>query len=374
VTIYHDEVVIQALVNQGVSLPAARGYAHCACHNVVVVGQEAGTGVGGFHNVPRLILRALNAGRESETFEQFWSVLQAQVRSHLADARQSWERRWREEFEPACPLLPSALLPDRLAPQKPCWQAAPVSHFNHYLLGLGTAVDSLLAIRRLVFEEQRLSLPDLVRILDSDWSGQEPLRQQIRTRFPRYGQDCPEAREMAAELGRMWVAEVERAARGMARLQMWPGFYSHMVHVPEGERTPATPDGRRSGEPLSENVAPSYGTPGCSPTSILKAMAALPFDHTPSGAATLTLSASDLSGEEGTECLLALLESYFRLGGLHLQVNVLDGKTLEEARQNPERYPDLMVRVTGFSAYFTRLSRNVQEDLVRRYRRDGPGA
>jgi formate C-acetyltransferase len=102
-------------------------------------------------------------------------------------------------------------------------------------------------------------------------------------------------------------------------------------------------------------------------------MAALPFDHTPSGAATLTLSASDLSGEEGTERLLALLESYFRLGGLHLQVNVLDGKTLEEARQNPERYPDLMVRVTGFSAYFTRLSRNVQEDLIRRYRRDGPG-
>ncbi|MCC6445601.1 MAG: hypothetical protein IT210_19365 [Armatimonadetes bacterium] len=200
--------------------------------------------------------------------------------------------------------------------------------------------------------------------------GHDDLRRRIRLRLPRYGQNAPEADEMAALLGRLWVEEVERVSRGMARLQMWPGCYSHMAHVPEGACTPAIPDGRKAGEPISENLAPSFGTPRCSPASILKSMAALPFDHTPSGAATLTLAESDLRGETGADRLLALIETYFQMGGLHLQINALDVQFLEEALESPERFPGLMVRVTGFSAYFARLSRNVREDLVRRQRRD----
>ena len=96
----------------------------------------------------------------------------------------------------------------------------------------------------------------------------------------------------------------------------------------------------------------------------------LPFDHTPSGAATLTLPATGTLGQDGLGLITALVDGYFRDGGLHLQFNVLDAGRLEEAMAHPERHSDLIVRVTGFSAYFTRLTRNVQEDLVRRYQRD----
>ena len=174
----------------------------------------------------------------------------------------------------------------------------------------------------------------------------------------------------------MWVDEVEAASAGMTRMAMWPAFYSHMVHVWEGAKTPATPDGRMSGDPLSENVAPSPGSPGCSPTTILRAMSSLPFDHTPSGAAVLSLSPlascasslASLADSAGRDLLPSLIESYFSLGGLHLQVNTFDAATLEDAMKSPERYPDLMVRVTGFSAYFTQLSRAVQEDVLRRHK------
>ena len=387
VTVYNDPVVIRALVNQGVPAAHARDYAHSACHNVIVAGHEAGSGVGGFHNLPRLLLLAMNGGqeflsdlanaphnREIATFEQFWTTFITQVRNTLKSARHAWERRWETEYESACPLLQSCLMAECIVQQQPAWQAAEVSHLNHYLMGLGTTVDSLVAVRRLVFEEKAIGLGEFAAILASDWQGHQPLRERVRSRFPRYGQDEPEAREMAARIGQMWVDEVREASQGMTRFQMWPGFYSHMVHAREGRETPATPDGRRTGDPLSENVGPSFGTARCSPTSILRAMSALPFDHTPSGAATLTLGTSDVAGARGIAHLLALVEAYFRMGGLHIQINVLDAKTLEDAMQTPECYAGLMVRVTGFSAYFTRLSRDVQEDIIRRHRRDRLGA
>jgi formate C-acetyltransferase len=367
VTIYNDETVIKALVRQGVPPEMACGYAHSACHNVLVPGHEAGSGPR-FHNAPWMILLAMNEARAVETFEGFWEALRAQMRQALADARRAADKTWREQLAGSCPVLPSSLMKECLDRRRPAWQAATVSHWNHHLMGLATAVDSLLAIRELVFNERLLTLEGLGKVLAKDWAGSEALRDRIRRRLPRYGQGTEEGNAMASRLGRMWVEEVEAASSGMERMAMWPGFYSHMVHVWEGAKTPATPDGRRAGDPLSENIAPSTGSPGCSPTSVLRAMSSLPFDHTPSGAAVLSLSPGDLADSAGRDLLVSLIETYFAMGGLHVQVNTFDAATLEAAMKCPERYPDLMVRVTGFSAYFTQLSREVQEDVLRRHK------
>jgi len=389
VTIYNDAVVVQALRQQGVPLQAARGSAHSACHNVIVTGCEAGSGPGGFHNVPRLILLAMNGGRDPDTgtqcgattapahalttFEELWQTLRSQIRFYLGNVRLSWEKRWLERYADTCPLLQSALFRHSLERRAPCWRSAPVSHFNHCLMGLATAVDSLIAIRHLVFEQRVLDLEQFNALLRDDWSGHEALRRRVRAQLPRFGQDGAGTRDLAASLGLLWVEEVETGARGMGRARMWPSFYSHLVHVHTGCATPATPDGRKRGEPLSENVSPSFGTPGCSPTSILRAMSALPFNHTPSGAASLALAQGDLRGDAGLQRIVDLIEGYFHLGGLHLQLNILDAGVLEKAMATPEHYGDLVVRVTGFSAYFTRLSETVQQDLVRRYSRDAGG-
>ena len=388
VTVYNDETVIPGLIEHGVPEPVARGYAHSACHNVIVPGWHAGSGPGGFYNVPRMILLAMNGGRdpvsrdrvgaitaeldELATFEDFWGAFTEQVRFALAAARAASERRWVEQYRDATPLLHSCLMRRSLDTHQSCWTAAPISHLNHYLTGVATAVDSLLAIRELAFENdttQRIGLARLAQILACDWSGHERLRQRIRASLPRYGQDHPEARELTARLGRLWVEEVRRASEGMTRLAMWPAFYSHMAHLREGSRTAATPDGRQLGEPLSENLSPSAGTPGCSPTSILLSITALPLHCTPSGAATLALSLADLGREKRAAVVRGLMEGYFDLGGHHLQVNVVNREALVDAVRNPEAHRDLMVRVAGFSAYFVLLPEPEQQDIIRRYER-----
>ena len=384
VTIYNDETVIQALVRQGVQAEAAHQYAHSACHNSIVPGYEAGSGPGGFHNVPKLLLLAMNggvdpatnkvAGAETPTpgdipsFEQFLEAFRLQIRHYLRGARGRSEQRWKQLNADACPLLASCLMKACLDKRQTAWQAAPVSHLNHYFSGVATTVDSLLAVRQLVYEEQVIELETFVRLLVDDWADNQVLRERIRRRLPRYGQDLEQPSEMASMVGRMWVEEVEAASEGLHRMQMWPGFYSHLAHVRDGSRTMATPDGRGSGDALSENLAASSGSPDCSPGSVLRAMSHLPLDHTPSGAAILTLPQNSFTGEEGTVRLLSLMETYFGLGGLHLHVNTIDVETLEAALESPDQHRDLMVRVAGFSAYFVHLIPEVQQDVIRRHR------
>jgi len=370
VTVYNDEAVIPALVQQGVPPGLAHEYAHSACHNALVPGHEAGSGPV-FHNLPQLLLETMAEAAEVSSFEAFWERLEGRLRRVLATARQAAEAAWASRYAEACPLVASALMPVCFQRRRPAWQAATVSHWNHHLLGLATAVDSLLAIDRVVFRERLLSLADLTGLLGRNWEGGDELRRRLRTQWPRYGQGNAEADAMAARLGRAWVTAVESASAGLDRFALWPGFYSHMLHLPEGRQTPATPDGRLAHEPLSENLAPSAGTPRCRPTDLLRSMASLPFDHTPSGAAVLSLAPWDLDDGRGRNLLLPLLESYFRLGGLHLQVNVLDPATLKAALAAPQDYPELMVRVTGFSAYFVRLSAEAQQDLIARHCREG---
>jgi len=383
VTIYNDEAVVPGLVRQDVPLEWARGYAHSACHNVLVACHEAGSGPGGFCNVPNLLLLAMNGGRDLSSgqivgaqtpspedigsLDDLLASLREQMRLALGKARATFEQRWRETYGPACPLLASALMRRCLTAQEPAWRAAEVSHFNYHFMGVATTVDSLVAVEQLVFKAERLTLADLLQVLLDDWQGNEALRQEVQHRLARYGQDNPHVHALTRQVGDMWVATVEEVAGDMARLRLWPGFYSHLWHIRTGESMVATPDGRRKGERLSENLGPSIGTTGLSPTSLLRSMAALPLDHTASGAATLALSPSDVAGPDGARRLAALLRSYFDMGGLHLQLNLVGRDTLLDALEHPEQHAELMVRVTGFSAYFTRLNGNVQQDLLSRF-------
>lgn len=386
ITVYHDNVVFPGLMALGFAEEDTRDYAYCACHNAFVPGVEAGTGPGGFHNLPRLILLAMNAGRDPvsgaqvgaptpapddlASFDDFWAALTEQVRFALAAARRATEARWERLYQDATPLLYSCLLRCSREAGESCWSAAPHSYLNHYLAGVATSVDSLLAIRALAFADDprgRVTLPELNAILAADWAGHEELRRRVQAELPRYGQDVPAAREMTARLGELWIEELARASEGMERFAMRPGFYSHMWHVRGGPQTPATPDGRRAGERLSENLSPSAGTLGLSPAARLLAMTALPLDRAPAGAASLALALGDLDPHQRAEVIRGLMEGYFDLGGLHLQVNVVGREVLLDALRDPEAHRDLMVRVAGFNAYFVLLPEAEQQDIIARY-------
>ncbi len=128
----------------------------------------------------------------------------------------------------------------------------------------------------------------------------------------------------------------------------------------------ATPDGRKRGETLSENQSPTYGMDRRSPTACLNSMAKLPVHRTPGGGTNLRLHPTSMVGEQGVDTLSAMLKAYFRQGGQHLQINVVDSAMLRDAQLHPDMYRTLSVRVVGYSAYFVALARQVQDDIIRR--------
>lgn len=130
--------------------------------------------------------------------------------------------------------------------------------------------------------------------------------------------------------------------------------------------TAASADGRHAHEPISENQSPVYGTAKSVPTAALNSVAKLPFHFTPGGGLNVKFQKNFLIGDNGIDILLGLLEGYFRQGGLHMQIMVSDQKELEDARIHPEDRRDLLVRVTGYSAYFVTLSPNEQAEIIRR--------
>lgn len=304
------------------------------------------------------------------TFEELWDAFARQVRFAVERKREWFEQFWAQKYAGATPLLYSSLMRVALQKGESCWAAAPVSHFNHYLAGVATTIDSLTAIRELVFGDSAgISLTQFTEILADDWAGHEDLRARIRTELPRFGQDHPAVREIARRVGDLWADELQRASQDMERFAMWPGFYSHMAHLRLGEHTAATPDGRSAGDVLSENLSPSQGTPRCSAASKLLSMSALPLERAPAGAATLALSLGELDREARADVIRGLMQAYFDLGGLHLQVNVVSRETLQDAVRNPDAHRDLMVRVAGFNAYFVLLPESEQQDIIRRCER-----
>jgi len=373
VLVYNDQAAISGLMRSGLSEKRARDYAHCACLNCAIPGHA--TCMRDNHNLPHYILLALNGGRdpmseeqigprtpEPEALRTFDDLFEA-LRGHVRVAMEQSARRYADvptRFPlPVWPLFEGHLEAGyRYGEQL-------LRYVDEHLVGLATAVDSLLAVRQVVYREKRISLHELVGVLRTDFSGHTSLREYLRHRVPSYGSGDPEALEMTDRVGGLWVEEVDRASSESNRVRLRPGFHSWLYNMQMGEWTGATPNGRLGGESLSSDLLPSSGHTG-PPTEVLRCMARLPHDCTCSGGTTLRLGASHFSGEDGIHLLSSLVETYFASGGLQLHFVFADRSVLQDAIEHPEKHGDLLVRVTGFSEYFVRLLPEVQREIIRR--------
>jgi formate C-acetyltransferase len=231
--------------------------------------------------------------------------------------------------------------------------------------GLATAVDSLAAIRKLVFEERSLSMTELREALDTDFRGREALRQRLAS-APRFGNDLDEVDELAAQVVERFCAMVS------ARKTACGGHYkasliSYGLNVYEGALEPATADGRRAGEPLSNSMSPSNGAERRGPTATLSSLARIDQSLIGYGnSVNMRLPVGLLKTDKGAESVAHLVRGYFDKGGFHVQFNAVDTATLRAAQERPDDFADLVVRVSGYSAYFTRLGRRIQEDIIGR--------
>jgi formate C-acetyltransferase len=232
-------------------------------------------------------------------------------------------------------------------------------------VGLGTMADSLAAVKHNVFDKKHVTMGQLLKALKTDFGGDEPLRQRLVNRTPKYGNDDDYADDIMREVFEAYYCAIEgrpNTKGGCYRINLLPTT----VHVYFGKLVGATPDGRKASEPLSEGVSPVQGADRKGPTAVLNSAAKI--DHVRTGGTLLNQKFTPqlLADEEGLDKLASLIRTYFRLDGHHIQFNVVSSEMLRDAQQHPEKHRDLIVRVAGYSDYFVDLNVDLQNEIIKR--------
>jgi pyruvate-formate lyase len=299
------------------------------------------------------------------TFADLLGAVKAQIAHEVARAVAMKRRFYSEDYlahRPFC--FESVVIRDCLARGRDANHGGARSvHHNQYAGGLATVADALVAIKKAVYGEGRLTLRELRDVLTANFAGREPLRLRLLHRYPKFGNDDDEVDTIAGEIAEWFCREVLKHRDPVVGAS-WPGIYTYHRFKKIGALSGATPDGRLAGAPTSENQGPASGRARLGPTATLRSLAKLPLHLTPSGGQTLMLHPTLCAGPDGTKPLSDLIETYFGLGGQHLQINLVNAETLRAAQQDPEQHRGLVVRVTGYSAYFVSLDRQSQDLLI----------
>jgi formate C-acetyltransferase len=235
------------------------------------------------------------------------------------------------------------------------------------VIGFGTVIDSLAAIRTLVFEEGKLTMDQLLAALDNDFAGHEPVR-QLCLNAPKYGNNEPDVDGIGRDIEECFSRLAQRHTTAFGG-ELDLRYVSVTSHVPLGAVVGATPDGRKAREPLSESISPSQGRDVKGPTATLMSISSTKCSQYKERAARLLnmkLSPASLVGETGTRKLMALIRTACDMRMWHIQFNIINRDTLLAAQKDPEKYRNLLVRVAGYSAYFVDLTPALQNEIIRR--------
>jgi formate C-acetyltransferase len=229
-------------------------------------------------------------------------------------------------------------------------------------MGFANTVDSLYGVKKGVFEQGRITMAKLAEILSDDWYDAEEIRAWFINRIPKYGNDNDEVDAMAVRVMDHYcdVLAAHRNYRGGA---FWPGIFSVGFHISFGAFTGATPDGRYAGDVLGNGITPTTGNAVSGPTALMNSVVKLPLTRVYNGA---NLNMRFQGKKIRTKHLRSLIKAYMKNGGMQVQFNTVDSEVLRDAQRFPEKYRDLFVRVSGYSAEFTDLSEIAQEEIISR--------
>jgi formate C-acetyltransferase len=380
-SIFNADVVVEEQLRQGKTLEDARAGGCSGCVETGAFGKEAYI-LTGYFNLPKVLELALHNGLDPRTgkplgpttgtpdglasFEDLYGAFCAQFR-HFLDIKLRGNQVIEQMYADLMPAPFLSVLTDDCASRGRDYNAGGARYNNSYVqfVGIGSLTDSLSALKQLVFEEKRMSLGDLVRILDADFADQEPLRQRLLHTIPKYGNDEDLADDLMVRAFTLLVEELDgrpNSKGGCYRVEMLPTT----CHIYFGSVTGAMPDGRRAGQPLSEGISPVQGADRRGPTGVIKS--ASKMDHVQTGGTLLNMKFAPalLQDDRGLDQLANLVRSYFKLGGHHVQFNVVTADTLRQAQAHPDQYRGLIVRVAGYSDYFCDLSTELQEEIISR--------
>jgi formate C-acetyltransferase len=389
---FNDEVIVPAMIDDGFEPGDARDYNIVGC--IETSGSSNCFPCPGGHEVvlPLVLYMTMTNGRfpvpifgqkrsirtgdpdTFATFEDLMVAFQRQLEHNmdvLAIAMEGKDKAYME-FLPA-PYV-SAMMDGCIESATDMTRGGAKYDYSSMIgRGLGTCVDSLLAVKEFVYDRRELSMSELTDACLKNFKGREDLRRRLENRSCRYGRDDEEADAMAARVVKMFAdrASTYKNARGGP---VRSGMYSYGNHVIDGFYIGATPDGRRSGEPISNGISPCNRVgEGKGLTAMMKSVATVEQGRLSGGISlNVKIHPAYVESDEGVKKMSALLRTYFDLGGMHIQPNVVSNETLRAAQRDPDSYRDLVVKVAGYSAYFCDLGHSIQEDIIDRYQFGSP--
>jgi pyruvate formate-lyase/glycerol dehydratase family glycyl radical enzyme len=234
-------------------------------------------------------------------------------------------------------------------------------------IALATAADSLIAVKKLVYEDKRISMDELLTAIGDNFEGHEKLRQTLINKAPKYGNDDDYADSIAKEISQYWSTEATGYTSPATGRKYRAGYLSWNYWIAYAPSTAATPDGRKRGTYLSNGVCPVNGADTRGPTAVTMSVGKLGLETIPNGDShTISFSPSLVKDKERLEKLMSFLRTYNEKGGTALQINVIDSDTLKAAQENPDDFKNLIVRVTGYNAYFVSIGREIQDEIIAR--------
>ena len=378
-----DRSYIEYFLSAGVPLEEARRYHIVGCLDPAIPGKVSAL-AGMFFVVPKVLEIFLHSGvdprtgleagpfeinlEDLQTYDQFLEAFKQYLAYFIG--------LWTESLNIASEMhfyyyfVENMLMHDRIKIGKSFYQHPGVYPYDFCArmvpVGIMNVVDSLAAIKKLVFEDNKLELRVLVKALDANWNGFEEMRKMCLS-APKYGNDDDYADEVAKDLFKFIISEESKyrginggrvlGIGGASITSMWPG----------GAVTGATPDGRPAGEVVADGtVSPVQGRDSRGPTAALKSAMKIDQILCSSTLLNMRFHPTALQSEEDLKKLAMLIKTYFNFGGKWIQFNVVSRETLLDAQKNPESYRDLVVRVAGYSAYFVQLGKALQDDIIAR--------
>lgn len=389
----NDEVIIPSFIEKGVKEEDAYNYSAIGCVETAVPGKWGYRCTGmSYHNFPRILLAVMNDGIDLTSGKRFvegsghFTKMQS-----FEELQAAWDKAIREitrmsvivenaidiASERDVPdILCSTLTEDCIGRGKTIKEGGAIYDFISGLqIGIANMADSMAAIKKLVFEEKKITTEQLWNAMIDDFTTEEnqKIQQMLINDAPKYGNDVDYVDQLVVEAYNSYIDEMKkypntRYGRGPIGGIRYAGTSSISANVGQGLGTMATPDGRKARTPLAEGCSPAHSMDKSGPTAVFKTVSKLPT-HEITGGVLLNQKVTPqmLSTEENKMKLEMMIRTFFnRLEGYHVQYNVVSRDTLIDAQKHPENYRDLIVRVAGYSAFFNVLSKATQDDIIER--------
>lgn len=379
---YNSEAIIQELINMGKSIDDAResGIAS-GCVETGTAGKEAYV-LTGYFNIPKVMELVLNRGfdsytqqqigldlgdpREFKSYEELYDAFYQQLK-FVADVKVAGNNIIEKLFMENMPVPLLSVITDDCIKSGIDYNAGGARYNTSYIqcVGISTITDSLAAMKKNIFEEQKFTMDELLQALKDDFKGHEEIFDLVYNHTPKYGNDDDYADDILKVVAETLQSAIagRRTPKGSKTIVE---FLPTTCHVYFGQVMGASPNGRHAGIPLADGISPEKGADRKGPTAVIKSASKL--DQLKTGGALLNqkFTPSVVAGENGVTNMASLIRSYFAMDGHHMQFNVIDRETLIRAQQHPEENPNLIVRVAGYSDYFNNLDKALQDEIINR--------